>query len=133
MRSRSTSESARACNSRLAMLSILSGVSRSKANSRRGASKIASADPKCSRRRAVTRGPTPGVMLRAIQSFIADFRLPIADLSYLSECSFDVQEFPASQLAAHDYHDRETKHKSQSSILNRQSAIGNRQWLGGGV
>jgi len=72
-------------------------------------------------------------MLRAIQSFISDFRFPIANWFYFSGCSSAVQEFLATQLAAHDYHDREPKHKSQSSILNRQSAIGNRQWLGGGV
>src|SRR5215813_6459418 len=52
------------------MISIVSGVKRSSARSRLGASNTASADPKCSSRRAVTRGPTPGVMLSAIQSFI---------------------------------------------------------------
>ncbi|PYS61697.1 MAG: hypothetical protein DMF76_10385 [Acidobacteria bacterium] len=94
------------------MLSILSGVSRSKASSRRGASKIASADPKCSRRRAVTRGPTPGVMLRAIQSFIADFRLPIADLHH---CPLPISSPPGAQNCSGQV---------TSPIGNWQSAIG---------
>src|SRR5207253_1203454 len=62
---------------------------------------------------AVTRGPTPGVMLRAIQSFIADFRLPIADLHH---CQLPISCPPGAQNCSGQV---------TSPIGNWQSAIGN--------
>jgi hypothetical protein len=52
------------------MLSIVSGFKRKASNSDRLARKTFSTDPNRSSNRVATRGPTPGVMFKAIQSLI---------------------------------------------------------------
>src|SRR5688572_18644682 len=67
---RSSSTAPRASNSRLIMLSIVSGLMRSDSSCARVAWNTFDGEPNASRSFVATRGPTPGVMFREIQSFI---------------------------------------------------------------
>src|ERR1043165_821780 len=93
-RTRSSSRAASAKRSRNEIDSTASGRSLRRSSSERRAPNTPSAEPNLSSRRAAARGPTPGVMFKAIHSFIGSVPALSSQLSAFrgrTHCELDAE------------------------------------------